>query len=184
MATATNLEKKITLPEGVTAVVTPTQVTIKGEKGEVTKKITTKIIAITLKDNIITLTPKKKQTKREKAMINTFVSHFKNMIQGVQEVFTYKLKICSSHFPMSVKLNGKILEVTNFIGEKIPRKLTIKEGAELVVEGDYITVTSADKALAGQVAADIEKLTKRTRFDKRVFMDGIFITEKAGAAIE
>ena len=32
--------------------------------------------------------------------------------------------------------------------------------------------------LAGQAAGSIEKLSSRTGFDKRIFQQGIFITEK------
>jgi len=52
------------------------------------------------------------------------------MIRGVTEGYTYKLKICSGHFPMNVSLKGDVLEIKNFIGESVPRKLKIKEGSE------------------------------------------------------
>jgi large subunit ribosomal protein L6 len=102
------------------------------------------------------------------------------MIKGVQEGFTYKLKICSGHFPMSVALKGNTFEIKNFIGEKVPRTLKIKQGADVKIEGDQITVHATDKELAGTTAGAIEKLTRRPGFDKRIFQDGIYITEKDG----
>jgi len=182
--TKKSLDKALELPEGVSAEVTPTSVTITGPNGSVSRAILTKIISITLEGNTIHLKPKKRISKNEKRIINTLHSLFANAVTGVTEGFVYKLKICSSHFPMSVKLNGKNLEVTNFMGEKIPRKLTIKEGVDAKLDGEMITITSPDKELAGIVATDIEKMTRRPAFDRRVFMDGIYLIEKAGVKLE
>ncbi len=179
-----SLDKALELPEGVSAEVTPTMVTVTGPKGSVANRIGTKIISITLEGNTIHFKPKKRISKNEKRMINTMFTLVKNATIGVTEGYVYKLKICSSHFPMSVKLNGKNFEVTNFMGEKIPRKLTIKEGVDVKLEGEIITVESADKALAGIVATDIEKTTRRPAFDRRIFMDGIYMIEKAGVKLE
>jgi large subunit ribosomal protein L6 len=85
---------------------------------------------------------------------------------------------------MSVAVKDNEFIVKNFFGEKIPRIIKIKEGADVKVEGDIINVESPNKEIAGQVAADIEHLTKRANYDSRVFQDGIWITEKAGKKIK
>lgn len=179
-----SLIRDIQIPEGITITIAEGIVKVNGE-AEVSKKIATKRIIVEVKEGKVIIKPNiKKPSKTEKKLINTLESHIKNMIKGVQEPYVYKLKICSSHFPMSVVLKGQEIEVTNFIGEKVPRILKIKEGTEVKVEGELITVTSPNKELAGQVAADIEKMVKRTKFDRRIFMDGIYIIEKAGVPIK
>ena len=125
-----------------------------------------------------------KTSKSTKKLINTFTSHMKNLFKGVEEGHTYKLKICSGHFPMTVTLKGEELEVKNFIGEKVPRILKIKPGVKVTVNGSEIIVESINKDLAGQTAASIEQLTKRPGFDNRIFQDGIYIIEKDGVAIK
>lgn len=177
------LDKKISIPQGVSVEITPTLINVKG-KSEVSRRIGSKMFTIKVEDNTVILAPKKKHTRKEKALINSTASHIQNMIQGVNEPFIYKLKICSSHFPMKVVLKGKVLEISNFMGEKSTRRTTVKDGVDIKLEGDIITLSSPNKELAGQVATDIEKLTKRPAFDRRVFMDGVYLTEKAGVHIE
>ena len=85
---------------------------------------------------------------------------------------------------MNVSVKDKEFIVKNFFGEKIPRVMKIKEGADVKVEGDMVIVESPDKEIAGQVAADIEQLVRRTRYDIRIFQDGIWIFEKFGKEIK
>ncbi|MBT3303767.1 50S ribosomal protein L6 [Candidatus Woesearchaeota archaeon] len=178
------LIREVLIPEGITITIAERIVTVKGD-AEISKKITTKRLTAEVKEGKVILKPNvKKSSKTEKKLINTLESHIKNMIKGVKEPYVYKLKICSSHFPMGVALKGQEIEVTNFIGEKVSRVLKIKEGADVKIEGEIITVTSPNKECAGQIAADIEKMVKRPRFDRRIFMDGIYIIEKAGVPIK
>jgi large subunit ribosomal protein L6 len=167
------------IPEGCTFTHTNKNMTVKGPKGELIRPLPDKKIILESKDNSLILTYKN-ATKREKRMLFTTRAHLRNMLKGVQEGFTYKLKICSGHFPMNVSLKNEVLEIKNFIGEKVPRTLKIKEGANVKINGDEIVVESNCKEIAGQTAGSIEKLTKRPGFDKRIFQDGIYIIEKDG----
>ena len=112
-------------------------------------------------------------------MMNTIAQHVRNMIKGVQKKFEYKLKVCFSHFPMTVKQEDRKIIVQNFLGEKVPREMTLPEGVEVKVDKTEIIVRSVDKELAGQAAANFETITKIRGRDKRVFQDGIYITNKA-----
>lgn len=169
------------LPE-VTARVEKGIVTMTGPKGENQKNFFNPLIQITVKENKLILTSKR-FTKREKKLLGTFRAHLKNLMKGATEGHTYKLKICSSHFPMTVSLNNNELIVKNFFGGKHPRKLKIKDGAEVKINGSDIIINSCNKETAGQVAADIESLTRITNKDRRIFQDGIYIVEKDGKGI-
>jgi len=113
-------------------------------------------------------------------MMNTISQHIRNMIKGVQEKFEYKLKVCFSHFPITVKQEDKKIIVQNFLGEKVPREMILPEGVEVNFDKTEIIVKSVDKELAGQAAANFEVVTKIRGRDKRVFQDGIYIINKAG----
>lgn len=172
------LFQEIEIPEGVSVSVTGREVSVKGELGENKKEFDLGKLKIEIKENKIKI-GNEKSTKREKKMINTIVAHLNNMMKGVQEKFEYQLKVCSGHFPMTVKVEENKAIVKNFLGEKKDRAVTLKDGAEVKVNKDIITVSSINKEIAGQVAANFEKI-KVAKKDRRIFQDGIYIINKAG----
>lgn len=174
--------QEIEIPKDVEARIEGKEIIIKGEKGENKKKLGLKKINFETKNNKIVIRSEN-ASKKEKRLINTFVSHIKNMIHGVSNGFEYKLKIVYSHFPFSVEIHGNEAMIKNFLGEKIPRKAKILFGVHVKVEKDIIKISSCDKELAGQTAANFEKATRISMRDRRVFQDGIFIINKAGEEI-
>jgi large subunit ribosomal protein L6 len=176
------IKQIIEIPEGVEANINGNFVSVKGTEGENKREFKFGNLEIKKENNKIIIS-REKATKKEKKQINTFSAHLKNMIKGVKEKFEYKLKICFSHFPMTVDIKENEVIIKNFLGEKIPRISKIPKGAEIKIKGQNITINSLDKEIAGQAAANFEKATKITGRDRRVFQDGIFITEKAGREI-
>ena len=173
------LFETIEIPEEVEVKIEGDIVEAKGSEGENKKEFDTTNLTLKKEDNQIII-GNKKATKREKKRINTLASHIRNMIKGVQEKFEYQLKVCFSHFPMTVEIQGNEAIVKNFLGEKIPRKVKIPEGVEINIDKEKININSVDKELAGQTAANFEMATKVPMKDRRVFQDGIYIIDKAG----
>jgi large subunit ribosomal protein L6 len=176
------LFQEVEIPQGIEANLDGTILTIKGPEGESQREFKIGKLDMEKKDNKI-IFGNKKSTKTEKRLMNTLAAHVRNMIKGVQEKFEYKLKICFSHFPMTVEIKENEAIIKNFLGEKIPRKSRIAPGVDVKVDKQIITVTSHDKELAGQVAANFENVTKVGKRDRRVFQDGIFIISKCGVEI-
>ena len=176
------MKNEIEIPERVEAEIDKNKLILKGKEGENSKEFNLGKINLEKKDKKIILRCEK-TTKREKRMINTYTAHIKNMINGVQKKFEYKLKICSSHFPMTVKIDGNIAIVKNFLGEKVDRKVELPKNVDIKIEKEIITILSTNKELAGQAAANLEKVTKIRGRDRRVFQDGIYITNKSGREI-
>ncbi len=177
------IKAEIEIPEGITIEIDGGIVKVKGKAGEVVKKLFNPNIKIS-KENSKIILKALRYTKREQKLVNTFRAHIKNMLKGANETYSYKLKICSGHFPMNVSVKDRDFIVKNFFGEKIPRVLKIKEGANVKVEGDVVVVESLDKELASQVAADIEQLVRRTKYDTRIFQDGLYIISKGDKEIK
>ncbi|HDD43189.1 MAG TPA: 50S ribosomal protein L6, partial [Nitrososphaeria archaeon] len=117
--------------------------------------------------------------KRAEALVGTLRSVVRNMIIGVTQGFTYKLRVVASHFPISVKVQGDKVIIENFIGERNPRMAKIVgEGTRVEVRGEEVIVRGLDKEAVGQTAANIEQATRVRRKDLRKFLDGIYIYEK------
>ena len=176
------LIKKIEIPEGVeVSIVGDKIIAKKGDKMN-EREFDFGKMKVEKKGNEIIL-ENKKASKNEKRNINTTAAHIKNMIKGVQEKFEYKLKVCFSHFPITVEVKGDEALVKNFLGERYPRVVRIPKGANVDVDKEIITVSASDKEIAGQAAANFENVTRIVNRDRRIFQDGIFITSKCGEEI-
>lgn len=174
--------QEIEIPEGINAELNGKTLKVIGIEGENQRKLSSKGIKLEKKGSKI-IVGSKTATKNEKRMINTIAAHIKNMINGVQKKFEYKLKIAYSHFPMTVEVKENEAVIKNFLGEKVPRKLRIMKGSDVKIDGNIITVTSASKETAGQTSANFERATRIRLRDRRVFQDGIFMINKAGKEI-
>jgi len=130
-----------------------------------------------LENNVVELIPKNSR-KNTKAVLNTTEKLIINAIKGLNEEFIYKLKIVYSHFPITVKIEGSFVIINNFLGEKKPRKTKILPGCKIEVKGKDIIVKGHSKYSAGQTAGNIEKVTRVTKKDYRIFDDGCYIIEK------
>lgn len=174
-----DIEKVIEIPDGVVVNVTGDKVKVKKGDKELEREFNLGKIKIVKGDKELKLVCKK-ATKRELKTAGTVAAHIRNMIKGVEEGFVYKLEIASVHFPMNVKVEGDKVIIKSFLGETVDRTSRILPGVEVEVKGKDITVSSADREAAGQTAANLEKATKLTGRDRRIFQDGIFMTEKPG----
>jgi large subunit ribosomal protein L6 len=172
-----DLERVIEIAEGIEVLVNDKDFVVKANGKELKKNLDIGKIKIEVKDGKVVLTAKG-ATKREAKMMGTINAHLKNMIKGVGEDFVYELEVCNVHFPMNVKANGNMITIKSFLGETTERKSKILDGAKVEIKGSKITVTSHDIEAAGQTAANLEKATKLTGKDRRIFQDGIFITKK------
>ena len=174
-----NLIARIRIPEGVKAEVEGKTVKVKGKRSEHQRTFICPGMKIELQENSIVLSVDNAR-KSDKTAMGTTEAHLNNMMKGASEGHVYRLKICSGHFPMNVSMSGNEFIISNFLGEKTPRKLRIKDGATVKLNGTEVTVESTSKETAGQVAADIETLARIRGRDKRIFQDGIYIVYKDG----
>ncbi len=175
-------EERAELPSSITLQVIGKSVILKGPKGEDSETIPKNVFVKVEGSEVIIFSGD--STRREKRLIGTLAAHIKSMIHGITEGCTYKMKICSGHFPMNVSVSGNKFIVKNFFGEKSPRTLEFPSNVKVKVNGEEVIIDAHSRKVAGQIAANIEKLTSRTKYDKRVFQDGIYIISKDGKLIE
>ncbi|MFH1181856.1 MAG: 50S ribosomal protein L6 [Candidatus Woesearchaeota archaeon] len=171
------MQHEIQIEPGITVALEGRMIVVKGPKGEVRRDIGHKKMSMEIAGDKITIKAAK-SGKKEKKLLGSLRAHVKNMMLGCKEPHTYKLKICSSHFPMNVTVAGNEVIIKNLVGAKVAKKLAFSKDVTVKVEGSEITVQGVDKEQAGSTAAGLEKITKRANYDRRVFQDGIYITSK------
>lgn len=175
---AVEISKTIQVPDEVEVTVEGRKVIVKGAKGTLTRDFSFAPISIELKEKMIRVWaewPRKKET----ALVGTIYSHIQNMITGASKGFTYKLKIVFSHFPISVKVKDKAILIENFTGERNPRKAKLIGNAQVKIQSEDIIVQGINLEEVSQTAANIEQATKVKRKDPRVFLDGLYVYERA-----
>ncbi len=173
------IEHSIVMPEGVTASLSDNgDVTITGPNGSLTRNFTHSKVIILQNDAGIAVRvdiPRRK----EKSTAGTWNAHLRNMVKGVTDGFTYRLKAVYSHFPMTMKVAGNKFIVNNYFGERVPRQSDILPGATVKVENKVeVVVTGQDREVVGQTAANIERSCTVKKRDRRVFQDGIYLVAK------
>lgn len=173
----TQMTEKIEIPEEVTCEYSGNTIKCKKGSDELSRKIGLPGVNISVKDNnLIFDCPA--GNKNDFKKIKSNIAHMRNLFYGLTKGYTYHLESCNVHFPMTLKVEGDKLVINNFLGEKTPRFAKILPGAKVEIKGQKITITSADKEIAGHTAANLERATKVKKRDRRVFQDGIFIVEK------
>ncbi|KAK6044180.1 ribosomal protein L6 [Cooperia oncophora] len=121
--------------------------------------------------------------RKEIAAIRTVCSHIQNMIKGVTKGFRYKMRSVYAHFPINVTLQdgGRTVEIRNFLGEKIVRRVPLPEGVTATLstsQKDELIIEGNDIQLVSQAAARIQQSTSVKEKDIRKFLDGIYVSEK------
>ncbi len=167
----------VELPEGVTATLEARSLTVKGKLGEAKKNFEKVNINLEVSGNQVVLSPFSKR-KKDNVIVNTVSSLVNNMITGVTQGYTYRLKVVYAHFPISVKTKGDEIHVENFVGERSPRVAKIVGSCKVSIEGDDIVVKGVSVEQVGQTAANVELATKIKRKDQRIFLDGVYIYAK------
>ncbi len=171
-------EQELTIPENVSVEVSVSKVKVKGQKGELEKSFEL------MKDMKIEKDGKKikvsceSDRKKERALVGTFLAHIRNMVNGVANGYTYKLRVVYSHFPITVKLEkGKVI-IQNFLGERKNRTADIVGKTDVKIQESEITVSGIDIDEVSQTAANIERATRIVGYDKKIFQDGVYIVSK------
>ncbi len=170
--------EKIDLPEGVEAKVTDNNIEVSGPKGKVLRTFNDPEMKIEVEGHTI-LAEIGSVRRKKRAMMGTFRSHILNMVKGVTEGFIYKLRVVYSHFPISIKADGKRVIINNFLGERSPRVAYIAGDVTVEISGEDLLVKGINRDNVGQTAINIESATSVKYKDKKTFQDGCYICERS-----
>ncbi|PUU73725.1 ribosomal protein L6, alpha-beta domain-containing protein [Tuber borchii] len=182
-------QESLTIPEGVDVRIRSRIVTVKGPRGELKKDL--KHLAVSFEkpaksDNTI-LISLHHGNRKNVAALRTVRSLIHNMVVGVTKGYKYKMRYVYAHFPINVNIEknketglGEV-EIRNFIGEKIVRRVTMHPGVEVETSSnvkDEIVLTGNSLENVSQSAADIQQICRVRNKDIRKFLDGLYVSER------
>ena len=167
------LQAEVHIPEGVTVNLKSKMLQVQGPLGKTYKNFKKIPVDLEVKENVVSL---KAQGTRKKyyAILNTSRSIIRNLIEGVVDGYTIKMKIVFSHFPITVKPEVDKVLIENFQGERAPRISKIWGKTKVTPKGDDVIVTGHVLTDVTQTAAEIELNSRVKNKDHRVFLDGVY----------
>ncbi|KKU12313.1 MAG: 50S ribosomal protein L6 [Candidatus Woesebacteria bacterium GW2011_GWA1_45_8] len=167
----------VTIPEGVTAQPSESEVKISGPKGSLTVAIPRKI-EVNIRQGQLIVTSQAK-SKQGRSNYGSTRAHIANAVKGVSEGFKKQLELVGTGFRAEVA--GKTL--TMLVGYSHPVKSEAPEGINFTVVKSIITVEGASKELVGQIAANIRAVRPPEPYKGKgiKYMDEV-IRRKAGKA--
>lgn len=178
--------KEIEIPEGVTCALKGRIVTVTGPRGTITKNYGHLKISLDMSDDGKTLIAQMFWTNRKAlACLRTCTSEISNMITGVTSGYRYKMRMVYAHFPINVDISGSVVNIRNFLGEKIVRDVKMTDGVKIVKSADVkdeLVLEGNDIDDVSQCAANIQQICRVRNKDIRKFLDGIYISEKGAIA--
>jgi large subunit ribosomal protein L6 len=174
-------KQPVTIPAGVTVTVSPDNiVTVKGPKGELTRKVD-RDITLKVNDNEV-IVERPTDQKRHRSMHGLYRALVNNMVTGVSKGFKIQQELVGVGYKAESK--GQILELSlgysHDIQIMVPPEVKVEAKTEKR-SNPVITLTSADKQLLGQIAAKIRSLRKPEPYKgKGIRFVGEQIRKKAG----
>ncbi|MCX6814622.1 MAG: 50S ribosomal protein L6 [Candidatus Aenigmarchaeota archaeon] len=171
-------EKAVQIPSGIEVRIEKKELIVKGPKGELCRSFFHPSAKLEIKEGTVVFSSDSNR-KKDRAVVGTWASHFRNMCLGVSKGWETRLKIVYSHFPMKVNVEGSKVIIGNFLGERKNREADIVGKAKVEVSKDEIIITGIDKEQVGNTAANIERAAKVQGFDRRIFQDGCHLIQKA-----
>jgi len=177
--------RRVKLPKEVSVSLKSRVVTVKGPRGSLTRSFKHMQVDMEIigKKNKSIVCRMYFASSTQLAGLRTICTHIKNMITGVTKGFEYKMRLVYAHFPINANVvnNGTELEIRNYLGEKIVRRISMLGGVNIVrseAVKDELVLSGNDIELVSQTAANIHQSCKVHGKDIRKFLDGIYVSEK------
>jgi len=180
----------IKIPEGVEVTIKARIVTVKGDRGTLSKSFKHMDVDVKHNKDANTITVDKWfGKKKELSAIKTVCSHITNLFTGVTLGYKYRMKLVYAHFPVNVGIRDdkKHITIMNFIGQKVKFEVDALDGVDIVKDpksqGEF-TVEGNDIENVSRTCALISQSCHVRNKDIRKFLDGIYVSEKGNVVEE
>ena len=163
--------RSVPIPDGVTVLIKSRRVKVTGPRGSLQRSFKHQSFDMFVKDGKVNIELWFGNRKTISA-VRTIASHIANMITGVTKGYEYKMRFVYAHFPHNVVItdDGTAVEIRNFLGERITRRVEMLEGVKIVRSEDVkdeVVLTGNDIELVSQSAANINLKTLARLLDRK-----------------
>jgi large subunit ribosomal protein L6 len=148
-------KQPIAIPANTQVTVSDSTVSVKGPKGELSKKYASSAISVVVEGTEVIIAPLK-ETRESKSLWGTTAAHIKNMVKGVNEPYTKRLILFGVGYKAEVKATNLVMA----LGFSHPVIVEIPKGLTVTTDKEGITVVGPDKEMVGQFSATVRSLKK------------------------
>ncbi|KAL9068230.1 MAG: hypothetical protein Q9161_006363 [Pseudevernia consocians] len=180
-------EETLTIPANVKVHIKSRIVSVEGPRGKLVKDMSHLSVCFSHPSRNTINIELHHGARKNVATLRTVKSLINNLIIGVTKGFKYKMRYVYAHFPINVNIEKNSetglydVEIRNFIGEKIIRRVTMLPGVDVEAsknQKDELQLTGNSLENVSQSAADIQQICQVKNKDIRKFLDGLYVSER------
>ena len=170
--------RPVPVPSGVTVTVQGSAITVKGPKGELSRKLHPEML-VAVENGVVNVN-RPSEEQKHRALHGLTRSLIANMVEGVTQGYKKQLEITGVGYKAEVKPFGLQLA----LGYSHPLEYRAPAGIKLTApQPTVVIIEGPDKEKVGQVAAEIRLLRKPEPYKgKGVKYQGEQVRRKAGKA--
>ncbi len=170
-------KKPVALPDGVSASIEGTTMTVKGPKGTLSMPLMDDLVSYKVEDGQIAVQPLT-QAQRNRAAWGMQRTNVQNLVTGVTEGFSKVLEINGVGYRANAQ--GRTLKLQ--LGFSHDVNFDVPEGVEVKTpDANTVEISGIDKQKVGQVAAEIRRWRKPEPYKgKGIKYRGEYIFRKEG----
>jgi large subunit ribosomal protein L6 len=169
-------KKPVAIPKGVTVALNDHTLSVKGPKGELTRKFHPEVLLAVASDQVTVNRPS--DENKHKALHGLSRTLVQNMVDGVSKGYQKVLEIQGVGYKAEPKPYG----VNLIVGYSHQVKYEAPKGIKISVENNTVVkIDGADKELVGQVAAELRNVRPPEPYKgKGIRYQGEQVRRKAG----
>jgi len=180
-------EETLEIPDNVKVNIKSRMISVEGPRGKLSKNLGHLSVGFAKRGKNTIVIDLHHGARKNVATLRTVKTLINNLIIGVTKGFKYKMRYVYAHFPINVNIETnsetglKEIDIRNFLGEKIVRRVTMHEGVEVESsknQKDELQLFGNSLENVSQSCADIQQICRVRNKDIRKFLDGIYVSEK------
>ncbi len=176
-------KQPIPIPKGVEITQNNGEITVKGPKGTLTRKLRPEIEVRIVHEEQMIYVERPSESRLHRSLHGLTRTLIANMVTGVSEGYTRILDVIGVGYKAQVEGNKLILQpgLSHQVVIEMPEGVSIETGTDTNTRMPFITLKGIDKEQLGQLCANIRKIRPPEHYHgKGIRYRGEYVRLKAG----